>query len=76
MKASGPKAKQSYDELPEHIKRVASVPGTIPCLKCQKLFKSPDRVRVRLCGRCDDENLTDLCSRSMPLTEGILEEPQ
>ena len=73
MTAPGPRVKQSYDKLPAHIKRVASVPGTVPCLKCQKSFKSPDRVRIRLCGKCDDENLKDLCSRSLSLAEGTLE---
>lgn len=27
-----------------------------PCLKCRKPFRTPDRVRVRICSRCKDEN--------------------
>jgi len=73
MKASGPRAKQKYADLPDHIKQVASVPGVVSCLKCRKLFKSPDRIRIRLCGKCGDENLDEFCSRSTPLTEGTLE---
>ncbi len=73
MKASGPKAKKNYEDLPDHIKQVASVPGIVPCLKCRRSFQSPDRVRIRLCGKCDEENLDEFCSRSTPLTEGTVE---
>lgn len=27
-------------------------PGTVRCMKCQKLFHSPDRKRIRRCEKC------------------------
>lgn len=29
-----------------------SEPGTVRCMKCQKLFRSPDRQRIRRCREC------------------------
>jgi hypothetical protein len=52
--AKGPRQKTS--DLPEHIRAVASTPGRVVCLRCQKKFVSPDRVRVRICNRCTPLN--------------------
>lgn len=29
-----------------------SRPGTVACMKCQKPFDSPDRLRIRRCPKC------------------------
>ena len=73
MKASGPRAMQSYDKLPPHIKQVAGVPARIDCMKCRKKFNSPDKLRIRVCPKCAEENAKEWCSRSVPLEEGVLE---
>jgi hypothetical protein len=35
----------------ESVYRIA-VPANVHCLRCQKLFRSPDRAGIRICGRC------------------------
>lgn len=54
--AKGPRQKVSTADLPEHIRTVASVPGTTTCLRCRKKFKSADATRLRICGRCGSIN--------------------
>lgn len=39
----------------------ASVPGVVNCLKCPKSFKSPDRLRIRICPRCKAKLEKDRC---------------
>ena len=33
-----------------------SVPGITRCMKCQKLFKSKDKLRLRFCPTCRRKN--------------------
>jgi hypothetical protein len=43
----------AYHYHPEWLRVAPSVPGKVVCLgKCGKPFKSPDRVRIRICNAC------------------------
>ena len=48
------KNRNPYEYKPESVQ--PSIPGIIPCLKCEKKFKSPDRIRIRTCDSCRAEN--------------------
>ena len=45
---------QGVDEVRAACGRRAPEVGLIPCLKCSEKFKSPDRVRVRICDPCKE----------------------
>jgi phage FluMu protein Com len=53
--AKGPKHNADL-ELPDHIRPVASQPGPVVCLRCNKKFQSADKVRLRICNRCKPVN--------------------
>lgn len=40
----------------KHAREYASKPGKCRCLKCLKMFKSPDKARIRFCKRCTKQN--------------------
>lgn len=49
-----------------------SEPGIVQCLKCPRTFKSPDRLRVRICPRCKrDKERLGLIAESESHVHGI-----
>jgi len=54
---TGPRNRKDAEELPDHIKPYAAVPGQVRCLgACGLYWESPDPHRVRVCPACKASN--------------------
>jgi hypothetical protein len=43
----------------DDLSRYNSKPGIVTCMRCQKLFKSPDKLRIRRCPACKKQDNRD-----------------
>ncbi len=62
------KRRKDDEQIPACIRPHMSVPGEVRCLgRCGKLFKSPDRVRIRICNKCKSVNADTYMKPEIPI---------